>query len=116
MTQAAKSSRYLIQAKLTTKADQECFEALVEASGLSKADYIRFCCLETTVVQVPNQNLLLYAQLGTLQMTLRRAVKTELTPDLEQALELVKAMRLQLVGMCEQGEPSLADRHEAPTH
>lgn len=99
MTKASSTDRYLIQARLPHKAEQERFESLVTASGLSKADYVRQCCLEALPIVVPSFNLQLYGKLGALHVTLKRAVEKTPTPELETALDQVQALRLSLVGM-----------------
>ena len=92
---------YLIQSTLMTKADQQRFEALVQESGLSKAEYIRRCCLEPVVTLVPDANLKLYGEMGALQITLKRLVSTTPTPELVTALAQVQSLRLTLVGLLE---------------
>ena len=104
MSPTNKAERYLIQVRLPLKAEQARFEALVAASGLSKSDYVRQCCLDTVPTVVPGPNLQLYSQMGQLQIILKRAAQKADLPELATALGQLQTMRLALVGLLEETE------------
>jgi|SRR5579883_525803 len=64
-----------IKVVLNVAADQERFDALVQLSGLSQAEYVRRCCLGRTVKVVPLANRLTAAELGPVQVTVRKLIK-----------------------------------------
>ncbi len=64
-----------IKAVLTLAADQERFDALLQLSGFSQAEYVRRCCLDTPIKVVPLANRLTAAELGPVQINVRRLIK-----------------------------------------
>jgi len=103
-----------IKAVLELQTEQERFLSLVALSGLTKAEYIRRCCLEPRLIVIPDHNIRLYGALGTLHVTLKRAVKQTPTPELEMALAEVQTLRLSLVGMLEADEDATAGDGPTP--
>jgi|GEM_PF-6566168 len=77
------------------------FDDLLYTSCLSQAEFVRRACLRLQVNVVPDQNLTLYATLGTLQRSVQTVLNGELPESsreqLETAVESLKVTRLLLI-------------------
>ena len=77
------------------------FDDLVKTSCLSQAEYIRRACLRQKLNIVPDQNLVMYAKLGTFQKAAQTVLRVGLPVDVREQLEAtladLKALRLLLI-------------------
>ena len=97
----ANKLRQRVVKTMLTQAEGETFDSLLQVCRLSQAEFVRRACLRQTIKVVPDQNLTMYATLGTLQRSVQTVLKGELPESsreqLEAALESLKTTRLLLV-------------------